>query len=245
MNTYTVARDGQELGTFEMAKIQEGMKTGNFKPTDWAWKEGMDEWVRLSALVGAPAVGSVVSQPASAKPVAAAPSQPAVNPYAAPASTTMRNPMVAGAVPYPVLQELRGTQPWVRFISILMWIMSILNLLMVLFYMGAGLFGAGLVAHSGSVGMGLGSAAFSLVFGGISAMLVLYPTLKLSKYASTINRLSSSQSYTDLTLALAEQRRFWKFCGILIAIYLVIFIAFLLLIFFTSLVVVKAANGAS
>jgi len=237
MNTYTVARDGQELGTFEMAKIQEGMRTGNFKPTDWAWKEGMDEWVRLSALVGAPAAGSVVSQTGSGKPVAVEPSPSAVNPYAAPASTTMRNPMVAGAVPYPVLQELRGTQPWVRFISILMWIMSILHLLVVLFYLGIGLFGAGLVANSGSIGTGIGSAALFLVMGGISAMLVIYPTLKLSKYASGIGRLSLSQSYTDLTLALAEQRRFWKFCGILIAIYLLIFLTLFILVFAFGLVI--------
>lgn len=120
----------------------------------------------------------------------------------------------------------------VRLISVLMWIVSIINLLGLAFYLVIGLIGAGGMADSGKVGIGVGFALFIVVAVGISAMLVIYPTLKLSKYASNISRLLFSQSFTDLTLALAEQRRFWKFGGILCMIYLVFLIVGIMLVMF-------------
>ncbi|HEY1050343.1 MAG TPA: hypothetical protein VGE39_11330, partial [Prosthecobacter sp.] len=51
-------------------------------------------------------------------------------------------------------------------------------------------------------------------------LLILYPTMKLSKYAACIRRLKETHSVADLDAALTEQRRFWKFYGILMLLYL-------------------------
>jgi hypothetical protein len=64
---------------------------------------------------------------------------------------------------------------------------------------------------------------------GLFILLIIYPTLKLTKYASNIARLAESKSFTDLAAALAEQRRFWKFHGIIVAIYVIIFSLIILL----------------
>lgn len=230
MSEYTISREGAELGAFDLSQIEEGLKSGFFKQDDWGWKEGMPEWQPLARLTTAgAATGPMVGKP---KPVAANPVvvTPAVNPYAAPKAAQLQPGAAVGSVPYPVLQELRGTRPWVRLISVLMWIASILNLLGLSFYLIMGLAGAGGLANAGQVGAGVGLAVGVLFVIGISAMLVIYPTLKLSKYASSIGRLSASQSFPDLTLALAEQRRFWKFCGILCAIYLGLIILMIVLV---------------
>lgn len=231
MSDYTVSREDQALGSFDLSQIEEGLKTGFFKPDDWGWRKGMQEWMTLTQITANAAKSPKV---VTLNPMATKPAEvPAgVNPYAAPRAGPAQASVVSGTVPYPVMQELRGTQPWVRLISVLMWIVSMMNLLALGFYLVMGLLGAGGMANSGQVGMGVGFALFIVVVVGISAMLVIYPTLKLSKYASTISRLSFSQSFTDLTLALAEQRRFWKFCGILCTIYLVFLIVGIVLVMF-------------
>ena len=63
---------------------------------------------------------------------------------------------------------------------------------------------------------------FTVFFLGITAVLIVYPTLKLSKYAANISRLVESHSFADLNDALAEQRRFWKFYGIIALIYIIL-----------------------
>lgn len=231
MSDYTVSRDEQQLGSFDLSQIEEGLKTGYFKPDDWGWRQGMPEWITLTEIAASATKSPkvVTLKPEAVKPVVVA---AGVNPYAAPKAGPAQASAVSGSVPYPVMQELRGTQPWVRLISVLMWIVSIINLLGLAFYLVIGLIGAGGMADSGKVGIGVGFALFIVVAVGISAMLVIYPTLKLSKYASSISRLSLSQSFTDLTLALAEQRRFWKFCGILCTIYLVFLIVGIVLVMF-------------
>ena len=85
------------------------------------------------------------------------------------------------------------------------------------------------MAKSGNGGAGLGMLASMMIFFGVTSMLIIYPTLKLSKYASNISKLAQSQSFTDLTAALAEQRRFWKFYGIITLIYLSFALLFVLL----------------
>jgi Na+/H+-dicarboxylate symporter len=67
----------------------------------------------------------------------------------------------------------------------------------------------------GDIAEGLGTMTGVAIFIALGAALVIYPTLKLTKYASNIGRLVESQSFTDLCAALREQRRFWKFHGIL------------------------------
>jgi hypothetical protein len=76
------------------------------------------------------------------------------------------------------------------------------------------------------IGMGLYYALLSFT--------MIYPALKLWKYANCIGRLVSSRSVADLDAALTEQRRYWKFYGILIIVGICLaivgFIAFVALV---------------
>ncbi len=50
-----VARDGAKLGEFTLEQIREGLKTGQFRPTDLGWQSGMADWRPLSEFVAAAA----------------------------------------------------------------------------------------------------------------------------------------------------------------------------------------------
>src|SRR5687768_7597004 len=48
MATIHVARDGAKLGEFSIEQVREGLKTGQFRPTDLGWQTGMADWRPLS-----------------------------------------------------------------------------------------------------------------------------------------------------------------------------------------------------
>jgi len=149
------------------------------------------------------------------------------DPYASPsASATDAYALNAsGEVSQAVVQQLLGTKPWVRFMSVITFI-------------GAGLMGLAAVgiAIASSVGsaaggttktllsgpVGLGIAALYLVFG----CVYIIPGIKLWKYASSIASLVATGRDEDLVAALNHQRSFWKFIAllfmILIALYFVV-----------------------
>jgi len=233
MSNYLITREGQELGSFELSQIKEGLQTGYFQASDWGWREGMAEWQPLATLANSspsPAATQPVASAPKARPVAVPVNAPrskpagtsAINPYAAPAAKGQgASPVIsAGSVPYSIITELSGTKPWVRLISVIMWIACGFMILAVVVNLFIGAIGASALSKSGNGAVGAAGLIVMMVVYGISAMLIIYPTLKLSKYASNISRLVQSQSFVDLTAALAEQRRFWKFYGILTVIYL-------------------------
>jgi hypothetical protein len=46
-----VARDGAKLGEFSLEQIREGLRTGQFRPTDLGWESGMPDWRSLAAFM--------------------------------------------------------------------------------------------------------------------------------------------------------------------------------------------------
>lgn len=69
MATIHVARDGAKLGEFALEEIREGLRTGQFRPTDLGWQSGMPDWRPLSDFAvekPAPLVADVTS-PTSAE----------------------------------------------------------------------------------------------------------------------------------------------------------------------------------
>jgi len=144
------------------------------------------------------------------------------NPYASPTANPYgsSSALSTDAVSPATIAELAGTKPWVRLISVIMWIVCALMI--------AGV--AGVSQLSGNSAAGGTAMLIGMVVGyGLSALLIIYPTLKLHNYASNIGRLTASHSVADLNAALAEQRRYWKFLGILMVIYLCFILLFLLL----------------
>lgn len=243
MNSYLVTRVGEELGSFDLPQIQEGLKSGFFLASDWVWSDGMDDWQPLSSLADGPkspastqplSVAAPQSRPAEATAAKTKPAA-AVNPYAAPgaAGRPTRAVMSSGAVPASVIAELAGTKPWITLISVLMWIGCALMILVVIGNLMVGAIGVSELAKSGNGGVGGVVLVVVAIIYGFTAMLIIYPTLKLTKYSSNIGRLVQTQSIVDLTAALKEQRRFWKFYGILIVIYLCL-IGLTLLVVFAS-----------
>ncbi|MBN8421955.1 MAG: DUF4339 domain-containing protein [Verrucomicrobia bacterium] len=225
MSVYQVTREGQELGSFDASQIEEGLKSGQFLPSDWGWREGMSGWQGLTEIFGSSPVpqtkaplsslSALVRRPSASNPT------DSLNPYAAPSSNVI---MVAGGtngtVPFAVIEELTNTRSWVRTIAIILWISFSLQTLGFLVMGGLALLG--LISKSGIGPVGGPEIVILFVFYGIFGALTYYPAKKLSKYAADIASLGQSQSFTDLTAALAEQRRVWKFTATLLIIYLAI-----------------------
>lgn len=53
-------RDRESLGQFTPEAVAEGLQSGRFKPTDLAWREGMDAWKPLSEWSDLPAISADV-----------------------------------------------------------------------------------------------------------------------------------------------------------------------------------------
>ena len=80
MATIHVARDGAKLGEFSLEQIREGLRTGQFRPTDLGWEQGLPDWRPLATFV--------VEKPAAAAPsIEPVPGAPAVSPMITPGAT--------------------------------------------------------------------------------------------------------------------------------------------------------------
>ncbi|TDU81206.1 uncharacterized protein DUF4339 [Prosthecobacter fusiformis] len=68
---YSIAREGQHLGSFPEQALREGMTDGRFRYQDLAWTEGLAEWKPLGLLLGfAPPLPDTVFMPQHAQPKA-------------------------------------------------------------------------------------------------------------------------------------------------------------------------------
>ena len=113
-----------------------------------------------------------------------------------------------------IRNSLRGTRPWIRFLSIL------------------GFIGTGVTVIIG-LGIMVGGSFFPippeappLVYLGIFCILTsvfyLVPSIWLSKYSSAIDSFLKGGDSVQLGKAIAYQKSFWKFTGILVLVFMVI-----------------------
>ena len=100
------------------------------------------------------------------------------------------------------ITSLRRTRPWVRFMSMV------------------GFVSAGLMVVIGLIGGAIGvvtqnaEAAVLIVYPPL-ALLYVFPSLYLFKYANRIRDFGTNGDALQLELALDAQRAFWKFVGVL------------------------------
>lgn len=126
---------------------------------------------------------------------------------------------------HPLMRELitllSQTRPWVRLIGVLVLIGAAFMLL-------------------GGVAMFLQPANGPFLGGLYILMSVfyIYPGLCLNRYASAIKEAETSADMQHVVEAILQQKKFWRFCGIMTAIVLVIY----LLIF--VFVIIAAVAGA-
>ncbi len=111
-----------------------------------------------------------------------------------------------------MLLSLRQTKPWVRFISII-------GFLVVLLLIAAGILSFVSSSHPVEDTMLTSATALLNI---VMAALYLLPSLFLFKYASAIKRLLQTEDATAMEAALQNQKSFWKFMGILTLVMLII-----------------------
>jgi hypothetical protein len=146
------------------------------------------------------------------------------NPYAAPVVDQQQHPTTPGmssdnAVTPAILDAMAQTRPWVLFLSIL------------------GFIGAGFMIL-GSLGLMIaGSAMGGAEMGAIGvvyiafAVIYIFTSLYLYRYAASIKLLMSGYGVHALEEALGHQKSFWKLVGILAAVFMVLyFVIFLVAI---------------
>lgn len=101
-----VARDGAKLGEFSLEQIQEGLRTGQFRPTDLGWQSGMPDWRPLGEFV-------------AAKP-GAVPSSEAVPGVAVIAATPAAGAAPESGLPWEHRQQLGFFKAFVDTVSVLL-----------------------------------------------------------------------------------------------------------------------------
>ncbi len=156
------------------------------------------------------------------------------NPYQPPKSTSVWDDSDS-ADEDPKFDRVAGalvqTRPWVRFISVMMFIGSGFMVLAGLALAVVGLAGAGAAPQRAvGVALGVGYVVMSLIY--------IIPAVFLWRYADRINAFARERSTGALASALEVQKSFWKFIGVLILIVMVVYAG--LFVF----MIIAAVNGA-
>lgn len=167
-----------------------------------------------------------------------------IDPYSSPASQVQPPSFSnSSAVSQGVLAQLAGTKPWVRFMSVLMFLGAGLMVLVALVMLVAG----GSIAATAKTGGGAlpaGMMSGIAILYALMAGLYIYPALKLWKYANNIGTLLISGTMLDLEAALGQQRSFWKFLGIMIiAIFVLYFVIVIAVVAFGGLAAMRAQGA--
>ena len=106
-----------------------------------------------------------------------------------------------------IKKSLRATRPWTRLLSVLGFIGTVLTIL------------AGTAMIVGKEFIPMSEKAPPLAFMGIfyivASVFYLIPSIWLSKYSSAITAFLDAGDALDLGQAIAYQKSFWKFVGIL------------------------------
>ena len=112
-------------------------------------------------------------------------------------------PTPTGVASRGVTAILQGTQPWVRFLSIVGFVSSGVMVLI------------GLIA--GTIGIARGSieTAIMVVLYPLFGVLYIFPSVYLLRYANRIRQFAKNGQEQDLAGALDAQRSFWRFVGVL------------------------------
>lgn len=205
---WNYVQNGQTLGPIPEDQLKSWLTAGTLKWDDLVWREGMTGWIAAKAC-------PELMPPQSAQP---APIQPSANPYAAPRAavhgTPMGDPAAAGITPA-IVNLLRQTKPWVRLLAVLGFIGTGF-----LFLASFGMLALGASAGQGlPAGFGIGLMLVYMLMAGIQLPAVLF----LNRYASRIGKLVNSNAPEDLESALAAQKSFWRYVGILTLIMLCIY----------------------
>jgi len=139
-------------------------------------------------------------------------------------------------------QYLDQTRPWVRFMSVLIFIMAGLMVVVAVVLLLASLAGGlGGAAGTPDVLGGIGGALLAVFYVAL-ALVYVAPGVYLARYATAIKLLKTDADAGRLEDALKHQKSFWRFVGIMSVVGLVLSVVFVGLAVVVG--VVAAAVGA-
>ena len=217
-------REGQRAGPVTIDELRQMLRAGQVHRDELVWGAGMADWLPASQVdklressflnpgQGVPGAGG--AQPITSGMTApAAAGQPGQ--YGRPGMLNYSMPQMESLVFTPrAMDMLRATKPWVRLISVLIFIASAFLIgIAVLLMTGAFAFG-GMRAGAGATVVGVVYLAISCLY--------LAPAIYLNRYASRIGDLMRMNRADILEAALEAQKSFWKFVGILALIGIIL-----------------------
>lgn len=116
---------------------------------------------------------------------------------------------------------LRQTKPWVRFMSVIMFIGSAFMVL-----------GGAMMLAAGAAGAPGVPGAIAGLFYMVLAILYIVPAVFLWRYADRIGAFMLQRTPHTLAHALEAQKSFWKFVGILTLVILCVYAIVLIFVIF-------------
>ncbi len=138
------------------------------------------------------------------------------NPYQSPAAEVVAPsgnlPLEGASVTVAMLDQLKATRPWVRFVSVMGFIGAGFTGLV-----GLGMLAAAVFGSSGEFG---GTAMSIMVASYLAVAVVIYllPTRQLHRYAGALGRVFSQGGAASIEDALKRQASFWRTAGILVIV---------------------------
>jgi len=139
---------------------------------------------------------------------------------------------VSHAITPRMIDCLRQTKPWVRFLSILGFIGVVFMLVAGLVMIAVGAVGARFAREFGG---GVGAALLGLLYI-LMAVLYVFPSVFLFRYASAIARMTLGHPAEAMETALAAQKSFWKFVGVLMMVMLGLYAVILVVVIAVAVV---------
>lgn len=118
-----------------------------------------------------------------------------------------------------MLNAVHTSGPWLRFMSVLGFISLALMLLVGLFMLVAGVFGAALSKELGGAGVLVAMAVMYLAL----SFVYLFPALYLWRAADGAAESRRGEVSSGVEKALANQKSFWKFVGIVTIVILCLY----------------------
>jgi hypothetical protein len=195
--------NGQQAGPVDVQTLRQMIGSGALSPAELVYGPGLTQWTpagQVPALSAGSAQGGTYQGPAAAAPMMG---------YRGVETETTGLSGVA-------MNALRGTKPWVRFVSIMTFIS-----------VGFMVLGGIVMLFAGAMMSGSRGTAFPAWLGGVYlAMAAIYviPALLLTRYANAIGSLMRTQRMSDVEQALGAQKSFWKFSGIMIIVFICIYL---------------------
>ena len=187
---YTVSRNNEQFGPYDFEQLKQYVNEGKVLNDDLVF-DGSN-WVHVGQILGSP--------------------KPSLNvPLAAPRNMTPSPQQFnqQQAVNFmPLLVPMFSSQGWIRFLSVLGFIGTVINCIITLISLVHLLSGKG------------GLILFFLNL--IGVLLFFYPSYLLWNYANSIVQLRSGFQLGVLKKAIELQARFWKYVGIVTLVYIIL-----------------------